>query len=228
MELRRELLLTIGALVLLNLFLAFGAIGLFVRMGPAIERILQENVYSVVAGEAILAELAEAGGEPLSPQARARVRQALDNAKRNVTEEQERPVLAELEGALPSAMAGELDGRRRAVASVRQLIQINRIAMRRVDEEARRLGSAGAWTAVFVGFLSFLLSVLVVVRLQRRFVRPLVDLHQVLEVAREGDRLRRCRIADAPREVIQVTQAVNRLLDERLVRTNGQRAQETS
>ena len=228
MELRRELLLTIGALVLLNLFLAFGAIGLFVRMGPAIERILQENVYSTIAAEEMLAELAEAGGETLTPEARARVGQALDNAKRNVTEEEERPVLAALERALPSAMEVEPDGRRQAVASVRQLIQINRDAMRKVDEEARRLGGAGAWAAVFVGFVSFLLSVFVVVRLQKRVVRPLVDLHQVLEGAREGDRLRRCRLADAPREVIQVTQAVNRLLDERLERTTGHSAEGAS
>ena len=228
MELRRELLLTIGALVLLNLFLAFGAIGLFVRMGPAIERILQENVYSTIAAEEMLAELAEAGGETLTPEARARVGQALDNAKRNVTEEEEPPVLAALERALPSAMEVEPDGRRQAVASVRQLIQINRDAMRKVDEEARRLGGAGAWAAVFVGFVSFLLSVFVVVRLQKRVVRPLVDLHQVLEGAREGDRLRRCRLADAPREVIQVTQAVNRLLDERLERTTGHSAEGAS
>jgi methyl-accepting chemotaxis protein len=224
MELRRELLFTIGALVLLNLFLAFGAIGLFVRMGPAIERILHENVYSIVAAEEMLAEFAETGSTPLAPEARARVRQAFDNARRNVTEGEERPAVAALEHALPSAMEGDPDGRRQTVASVRQLLRVNRDAMRIVDEEARRLGAAGAWGAVFVGFLSFLLSVFVVVRLQKRLVRPLVDLHQVLEGARTGDRLRRCRLGDAPREVIQVTQAVNRLLDERLERTNGHAA----
>jgi hypothetical protein len=107
MELRRELLLTIGTLVLLNLSLAFGAIGLFVRMGPAIERILQENVYSIIAVEEILTELADAGSAPLPPGARAQVNQALDNAKRNVTEEAERPVLIALKRNLPSAMDGE-------------------------------------------------------------------------------------------------------------------------
>lgn len=215
-------------LVLLNLFLAFGAIGLLLRMGPAIERTLQENVYSIVAAEEMLAELAEAGSAPLEPEARARVLQALDNSKHNVTEEDERPVLAALELALPAAIDGDADGRHRAVNSVRQLIRINREAMRTVDDEARRLGDAGAWAAVFVGFLSFLLSVFVVVRIQRRFVRPLVDLHQVLEGAREGDRLRRCRLADAPREVIQVTQAVNSLLDERLERASNPGAENAS
>ena len=221
MELRRELLLTVGALVSLNLLLAFGSIGLLVRMGPAIERILQENVYSIMAGEEMLAELAESGGAPLSADARGRVQQSFKNAKKNVTEPSERPVLDSLERHLEQAMGGDPQARSQVVGDIRQIIRINREAMRSVDEEARRLGSAGAWASVLVGFFSFLLSLFVVVRLQNRFVRPLVDLYQVLESARQGDRLRRCRLVEAPREVIQVTQSVNKLLDERLQRDNA-------
>ena len=106
MELRRELLLTVGALVSLNLLLAFGSIGLLVRMGPAIERILQENVYSIVAAEEMLAELADSGGAPLSGDARGRVQQSFKNARKNVTEPSERPVLDSLEGRLEEAMSG--------------------------------------------------------------------------------------------------------------------------
>lgn len=219
MELRRELLFTIGALVALNLFLAFGCIGLFVRMGPAIERILQENVYSLVAAEEILVELAGSNGEPLTGEARTRASEALEKAKKNVTEEDERPVLASLERHLPQAMDGEPEARRRVVADSRQLIRINHVAMTTVDDEARRLGNAGAWSAVLIGFLSFLMSLIVVVRLQNRLVRPLVDLYEVLESVRLGERLRRCRVSDAPREVVQVTQSVNTLLDERLQRS---------
>ncbi len=221
MELRRELLLTIGALVLLNLVLAFGAIGLFVRMGPVIAHILEENVYSIVAAEEVLAELANAPVGPVDSEAHTRIHEALDKAKKNVTEEAEHPVLASLDQQLPSALSGDPDARRQVVESVRHLIQINRFAMRQVDDDARQLGNAGAWAAVFVGFSTFLLSILVVVRLQRRLVLPLVDLYEVLEGARQGDRLRRCRLSDAPREVIRVTQAINRLLDERLERSSA-------
>lgn len=216
MALRREILLSIGSLVLLNLLLAFGAIGLFVRMGPVIEHIFQENVLSIVAAEEMLSELAKAGGEPLMPEARARLRTSLTEAQRNVTEDDERPVLASLERRLPAAMDGEAQARRQVIDDLGQVIHINREAMRSVDEEARRLGTAGAWAAVLIGFVSFLLSVLVVVRLQSRFVRPLEDLHKVLQSARRGDSHRRCRHVDAPREVEQVSQEVNRLLDERL------------
>lgn len=225
MGLRRELLASIGVLVLLNLLLAFGSIGLLARMGPAIERILQENVYSIIAAEEILGELARAGGEQLDPQAQLRIRTSLDRLRQNVTEEAERPALRALDNHLPQAFAGAQQARKRAVGDVRRLIKINREAMRRVDEDARRLGTAGAWTAVLIGFASFLSSLFVVVRLQRRLVWPLVDLYQVLESAREGERLRRCRPAEAPREVQQVTGAVNRLLDERLERAGRSKGQ---
>ncbi|MBN2191657.1 MAG: hypothetical protein JW751_02480 [Polyangiaceae bacterium] len=218
MELRREVLLAIGSLVLVNLLLAFGSIGLFVRMGPAIERILQENVYSITATEEILGELAAAGSAPLPDDARARVGQALQRAQRNVTEDAERPVLDTLERRLPAALAGDRASREVVIADLQRLIRINRDAMGRVDEEARRLGSAGAWAAVLLGFLSFLLSLLVVVRLQRSFVRPLLELSEVMDRVHRGDRWRRCHARAAPREVLRVMEAVNRLLDERVQR----------
>ena len=216
MELRREVLLTIGGLVVLNLLLAFGAISLFVRMGPAIERILQENVYSIVAAEEILAELADATGGVLSPKARKRVRDSFDRALQNVTEEDERPVLASLTVNLPPAMNGDHAARRRVVADLQLLISVNRQAMHRADNAARRLGSAGAWAAVLLGFVSFFFSLMLIVRLQRRIIRPLVALFDVVESAFRGERLRRCGSVAAPREIIQVMESVNRLLDERL------------
>ncbi len=222
MELRREIRWMIGGLMAVNLLLAFGAIGLLMRMGPAIERILQDNVYSIVAAEELLAELADAGGEPLSPAARERVQQSLAKAKQNVTENEEHSVLDAIELDLPTAMAGDAASRERAVASTLQLIQINRDAMQRVDEEARRLGGAGAWAAVFIGFTSFLLSIAIVARFQARFIRPLVDLFEVLESARQGNRFRRCRHAGAPQEIMQIIQRVNNLLDERLSAGRGQ------
>jgi methyl-accepting chemotaxis protein len=216
MELRRELILTIGILVLLNLLLAFGSIGLFVRMGPVIERILQENVYSIVATEEMLTVLAEFGGEPLSRDARSRLGASLQKAKQNVTENDEEEVLKSIERHLFAAMDGDSQARKRVIGELGRLIRINRDAMRRVDEKARRLGSAGAWAAVFIGFLSFILSLFVVVRFQTRFVRPLVNLYEVLIGVHQGDRLRRCHVEEAPREVMQVVRSVNELLDERM------------
>lgn len=218
MELRRELLWTLGAVVLLNLLLAFGAVGLFVRMGPAIEQIHLENLHSILAAEQMLAELAAAGGEAPDQVAQARMRRALEEAKLNVTEGDEVPVLAQLERLLPDVLEGDRVARTESVATLRRLVEINRIAVARVDDRARRLGSGGAWAAVLIGFISFALSLGVAIRLQRRFVVPLLELHSVLEANRHGHQLRRCRHPDAPLEVTQVALAVNALLDERMRR----------
>lgn len=217
MELRRELVLTIGMLILLNLVLALGSVGLLARMGPAIARILDENVYSIVAAEEILATVASNGGRASSPEKRLEVMDALDRASRNVTEEEERPVLDRLAGELEAALEGDESARQAAVADVRELIRVNRAAMNRVDAEARRLGSAGAWAGVLLGFLSFTLSLLGIALLNRRVLRPLEELHSVLEAVRRGDPLRRCHPGDTPVEVRQVATGVNNLLDERLL-----------
>lgn len=218
MNLRTELFVAIGTLVVLNLALSFGAIGLFARMGPAIEGILKENVYTIVAVEKILGELATSDDVvPLEDSQKEAIELALADAEKNITEGEERPVIDRLRQEWPRVASGEAGARAPFVADLQQLILINREAMVDVDERARQLGNAGAWSAVLVGFLTFLLSLIVLARMERRLVRPLLELHEVVNVARRGQHLRRCRgVVDAPREVLNLTQAVNQLLDERL------------
>ncbi len=215
MRLRTELLLYTLLLASLNLLLAFGAIGLFARMGPAIERILEENVLSIDAAEQILAEFATAPAE-VPPEALKRISQELERAQANVTEPEEIPLLNQIKANLPAAGAGDSAARTAVLDGLRKLIAVNRQAMTKVDLEARRLGAAGAWAAVFIGGSTFGLSLLVVVQLRRRLLNPLLEIHAVLNAARRGDRFRRCREAAAAVEVKQAAQALNALLDERL------------
>ena len=215
MKLRTELVLYTLLLASLNLLLSFGVIGLFARMGPAIEQILRENVASIDAAQSILAELAQAPGA-LSEDARGRTSAALQTIRANITEAEETPIINRLAFTLPNAALGDPAARLLTVEALRELIRINRDAMVAVDLRARRLGSAGAWAAVFIGTLSFALSLLILSLLRRRLVEPLLELHAVLSAARAGDRFRRCRPFDAPLELKQAAHSVNLLLDERL------------
>jgi len=216
MELRRELLVSIGAVLLLNLVLAFGAIGLFARMGPAIGHILEDNVVSIGAAEDMLAELADLGEGAMDPESRAHFEAALLRVRQNITEASEGPVLEALSAVTPGALDGDAAARRQLVTHIRNLIAINRDAMRRADDGAQHLGSAGAWAAVVVGALSFALTLGAFGRLRRRIVRPVVELHDALESVQQGNRLRRCRSLDAPMEIKQLVRAINSLLDDRL------------
>ncbi len=216
MLLRRELLMTIGSLVLINVLFAFGAIGLFVRMGPVFERISRDNVFSIVAGETMLIELAKMGDTGLQGNSRERVLDALQAARNNITEEAERPVILAMEAHLNATIEGDPQARQEMVFQLQELLRINRIAMDRIGMEAEQQGWAGAWAAVLVGFFSFVMSLVVVVRLRKRLLGPLEELYGVLDSVRHGDRFRRCRAQDAPFEVRQVAEAVNILLDERI------------
>jgi methyl-accepting chemotaxis protein len=216
MELRRELSIVLAVMVALNLALAFGAIGLFSRMGPAIERILIENLYSIDAAEEMLSVLAEHTEHGASDELRQRFDDAVLQAKGNLTEDREADVLARLEAGKDAALSGDEVARLAAIADVRILIDLNRAAMHEVDLEAQRLSTAGAWTAAFIAVLSFVLSLFVARRVATRILGPLEDLQRVLEAARAGERFRRCRASEGPAELRRVAQSVNALLDERM------------
>ncbi len=213
MQLRREFFLGVGTLVGLNILLAFGAIGLFTRMGPAIERILEENVVSSEAAEEMLSVLIEAARGPVGDESRRRFEAGLELAMANITEEDEKPVLSRIQESHAAALSGEAEAIARVVQSVQRLAAINRLAMSDADRRAQQLGAAGAWAAVFIALGSFLLSAIVIASLERRVVAPLVELHAVLEVARVGDGHRRCRMAKGPIEVQRVLTAVNTILE---------------
>lgn len=213
MELRRELLLSVGVLAALNVFLALAAIGLFGRMVPAIERIIVENVSSMNAAEEMLAVLGEARTASLAAARRDRFDVALAAARQATTLPEEGAILDKIDRTKKLLFSGDVSQRQVLVEQVRALMSTNRAAVHRADLEARRLGSAGAWTSVFIAALTFLLSLIAVRRVQRRVLDPLAELHLVLEASRGGDRYRRCRPLEAPLELRRAMSSVNLLLD---------------
>ncbi|ACY16538.1 hypothetical protein [Haliangium ochraceum] len=213
MKLRRDLLISVVALVALNLLVALGAIVLLSRMSPAIERILEENVVSIEAAEEMLALLAQGRGMPLGESERARFAEALIRAENNLTEDDEIPVLTEMRQSWPGAVEGEAVASDRLVSALRQLVSINRNAMLRIDERAKRMGVAGAWAGVFMGLLGFVASLGLIRRLRDQIMSPLAELYTTLEAARRGDSFRRCSSVHAPGELRSIFQSVNLMLD---------------
>ena len=212
---RRELQLGLGALMFFQIVLCFGAIALFSRMAPAIERILEENVYSIEAAEEMLAVLALSGNGPAGEALRQRFENALQAARDNVTVEEETSVLREIERDGLRVLNGDRTALAGAVNSLRRLVQINREAMRRTHQEAQRLGTAGAWAVVLLAMAAFAVSVVVTQRVRSRILAPFDEIHAVLESAREGDAFRRCQLRDAPDELREVMRTINDLLDHR-------------
>jgi hypothetical protein len=115
-----------------------------------------------------------------------------------------------------AAIEGDEQAVDTVVRALRRLIHVNRRAMEATDKEARRLGFAGAWVAVLVALVSFVISLIVVHKLEERVLNPFVELYRVLQSVLAGNPYRRCREIDAPEEIKRILSSVNLILDERL------------
>jgi hypothetical protein len=212
MTLRGSLLAGIGALVVIHLATAFGAIGLLTRMSPAVRDILAENVYSIEAAEDVLMVLTSAAAADSGDHA-SRFEGAIGRARANVTELDEVPAIDDLERCGAAALAGDPAALVGAVAAADRLIAINRDAMQRASLKALNLGVTGAWAAVVLALAGFLIGAFVIRRIVRGVVEPVEELARALAAHGRGDRFRRCQARSASQEMRQVFGAVNTLLD---------------
>ncbi len=212
MTIGAEVRLSLFALLVIQVISSFASIALLARMGPAIERIIAENEYSVHAAEDMLFVLANCPtGQPCD---RAQeFRAALARARSNVTEQAEGPVLREVEQGLGPALSGEPEARKRVMDALRRLAAVNRSSMHQAGASAKRLGVAGAWATVLLGLVGFGVAVVLVRRLARRVVVPVQELDRVMVAVVAGESQRRSQIRDAPPELEELSRGLNQLLD---------------
>ena len=206
----------VGAWILvgLNLLMGLGAIGIFMRMAPAIEKIIVRNERSLQACEDMLASLALATGKHnAAKELRQSFSAALTRAKTNITEAQE-PVVIELIGTtFDRAFSGDISARERTVAAVVALADINRKAMIYADQQAQQLGRAGAWGVVFMASSAFLAGMIFIRSLNRRVVNPFEELHAVIAAQQSGETMRRCTGVELPQDMRMIFNGINEILD---------------
>lgn len=205
----RQVLRTLAVLVVLQVLTSFVGAWLLGRMTPAVERILVENERSLEAVERMALALAEA--KHVS-EAQPRFVAALEIAEGNVTEEAERTELRALRERHEAAFAGDRRAQERVVEALSRLGRINRDAMERSNQEAQRLGLAGAWVVALFGVIGLIGSVIAVVRTRRRLVAPLRVLADVVTDHARGSSHRRCPRTQGG-ELGEVLGNVNELLD---------------
>jgi hypothetical protein len=202
-------------IVVLNLMMAFGSIWIFMRMAPAIEKIIEQNERSLHACEEMLASLAlfdqsaqDAG------RLRSEFSEALNRARNNITEKEEPMAIEAIGQHSAEAFEGNPEGKRKTVAAIQRLSQINRTAMVTADQKARQFGNAGAWGIVFMASAVFLVGMVVMRGLMRSLVNPLAEIHSVIQAFKSGDKMRRCTGPGLPRDIRFVFEEFNTILDQ--------------
>lgn len=209
-----EARLGLTALLSLQLLTSVGGVVLLGRMAPAVERIIEENVYSTEAVEDMLGALAS--GAPA-----ATFDEALARARGNITEAGEVELIGTIDGAWARARAGDAAARGELVEALHDLGRLNRASMVEADTIARNLGLAGAWAMALLGFLGFLVSLVVSRRVQDRLLVPFGEVDRVLAAARAGDQHRRCVPTGAPAAEQRVMENLDWLLDQRGARADA-------
>lgn len=213
MSIRRAVLLGAWVLVAVNLVLAFGAIALLTRMAPAIATIIEQNDRSLEAGEEMLGVLATPRDGEEAEARRARFLQAFQRAEHNITEAEERPILARVLDGAEAALAGDEVARRAEILAIQQLAAINRGAMRTADLDAQRLCMAGAWGVALLAVLSFAAALLFIRMVSRRVLAPIEEMQDTLRAVEQGDLHRRCTSSGEAADLRAILLAINGMLD---------------
>ncbi len=222
MRAEAEIRTGISVLLVVQLVMAFGAMGLLTRMGPAIERIISENVTSIQAAEEMYATLAMHDCAPVLGHAdidsRIRFDAGLQAAKRAAHLPEEQVAIGQIERDWEAAIDGDCRARDSTASALGDLASINRNLMGLADAQTKRLGAAGAWATVLLGLAAFGASIGLIRRFGRRLAEPLQEVEAVLTAVGAGDPYRRCKRMEAPSEYGVIAVRLNQLLDRRLAK----------
>jgi methyl-accepting chemotaxis protein len=214
----RTVLLGAWILILLNILMALGSIWIFMRMAPAIERIIEQNERSLHACEEMLESLVLAGRRMAETEdLRRGFTEAFERARNNITESDEPSALEAISRAYPKAFQGDPEATEKTVLAITRLSAINRGAMIAADKRARQFGSAGAWGIVFMATAMFTVGMIFIRSLKHNFMEPLEEMDSVFQAFRRGDLLRRCGSKHLSPEMKKIFGQINELLDENSV-----------
>ncbi|NLF96859.1 MAG: hypothetical protein GX569_08990 [Candidatus Riflebacteria bacterium] len=214
MRLARGLSLGAWLIVGINLLMAFGAIGIFMRMTPAIAEIISNNERSLQACEEMLTAIALSANKigNISEHQNS-FKSALDRARNNVSEEEEPAMIEIISQNFEDAFAGKSNSVTLTTNAILELSRINRNAMMNADKRAQQLGRGGAWGIVFMAIFSFVTGIVFIQQMTKKLLQPLEEIKTVLIEHQSGETRRRCAGANLPTDIRGIFGIINRLLD---------------
>ncbi|GAB4267000.1 MAG: hypothetical protein Kow0029_01160 [Candidatus Rifleibacteriota bacterium] len=218
MKIAQGIIMGAWLIVGLNLLMAFGAIGIFMRMTPAIANIISRNERSLKACEEMLETLAlskcqRENKKILLEQFSA----ALERARNNITEQHEPAAIAEITDKYIAAFDGDENALEATVKSTVKLAKLNREAMEHADLNAQQLGKGGAWGIVFMASCTFLAGVVFIRNLNSKLIEPLKEIKTVLIAYQNGETRRRCAGKNLSADFRAIFGSLNTVLDQAMI-----------
>ncbi|MGI6680448.1 MAG: hypothetical protein ACOX3T_03020 [Bdellovibrionota bacterium] len=207
-------------LVAINLTVSFCTIWLFLRIIPAIDLIVQNNVSSLEATKSMALALSVIKDESASKKNIKNFKIALNKAKENISNKEEEEVLSKIEENYKKAFLSgnalnNTVARKELRLALDDLFKINQKEIVRLKKEASNISMAGAWGLVFMALFILFITMLFLKKLEKKLLLPLEELFEVIKV-RESNKFRRCKGTNLNKDIKLIFDGVNELLDERI------------
>lgn len=213
MELKRSIYWKLFLSATTILIISLGTMGLFLRMTPAIETILQDNVPSIMATHGMFNALSMRHLNP--EQERERFFTALQLARDAAHRDDEYALINKVRALGEKVFTGEDKYLPSLTVALKELADVNHEAMIKRDNEARRLGNAGAWAVMMMGFFGFSGTLFAMSRIRQHVLEPIDDTYNALVAFERGETRRRAHLSrSAPYEIAEIIRSANHLMDE--------------
>ena len=192
-------------LLIFATFMAIAGMRAIYRLGPDIDNINSRNTQSLYLIDNML--IAEVNSDIENFEKNFTLEKA------NITEPQEADEIAEIDNIYKNAFNGDYKAKKQLVKKLAQLAEINRVAIADYAINVKKLSVTGMWVIVFMLFIVWTTGIIILNRLKKTIVDPMIELADVLDKSQKGNKLRRCPTV-APTNVFQkIYDGVNNLLD---------------
>lgn len=203
-------------LVSINLIISFSTIWLFLRIVPAIDSIVQNNVSSLEAAESMLTSLIVIENEGATKKDLQAFKVALKSAMQNVSKNDEKIAIGIIERSYKQAFNNDVTSRKELRFAIDYLFQINKDEILRLKNEAAKASKAGAWGLAFMALIAFFLTLLLLKRLDKKLLVPVKELYEVIRSYKKRNKFRRCMGENVNSDIKLIFDGVNELLDDRI------------
>ena len=201
MKLSHTIKICAVTLITMNLVVSFCTIWLFIRILPAIDLIVQNNISSIEAAENMLTTLSVIENEGTTKRDLQAFKIALNDAKNNITNEDEKIALGIINRSYRKAFENDISSRKE---------------ISRLKKEASQISMAGAWGLVFMSLFMFFITLWFLRKLDKKLLVPTNEIYDVIKCYKNNEKFRRCKGTNLNRDIKFIFNGVNDLLDERI------------
>ena len=134
-------------------------------------------------------------------------------AKNNITEAGEKEVIDKIASSYLLAFKGNEKMEEETINEIAKLAEINRLAMEQAGAKAKKLRTIGIWIILFPSVFIWIIGIALLKRLNRTYIKPILELNDVIFEYNKGNSMRRCPSITSSKDLQKLYDGINTILD---------------